>query len=45
MYMLKSVGDSTPPCGILILNRRCVDVLFPNVAFEAMLEMCVTILL
>ena len=31
MYMLKSVGDSTPPCGTLFLNWRCVDVLFLNV--------------
>ena len=29
--MLKSVGDSTPPCGIPFLNWRCVDVLFLNV--------------
>ena len=24
MYMLKSVGDSTPPCGTPFLNWRCV---------------------
>ena len=33
MYMLKSVGDSTPPCGIPFFNWRCVDVLFLNVAY------------
>ena len=32
MYMLKSVGDSTP-CGTLFLNWRCVDVLFLNVVY------------
>ena len=26
MYMLKSMGDSTPPCGTPVLNWRCVDV-------------------
>ena len=26
MYILKSVGDSTPPCGTPYLNWRCVDV-------------------
>ena len=31
MYMLKSVGDRTPPCGTPYLNWRCVDVLFLNV--------------
>ena len=30
MYMLKSVGDRTPPCAPF-LNLRCVDVLFLNV--------------
>ena len=29
MYMLKNVGNSTPPCGIPFLNCR-VDVLFLN---------------
>ena len=24
MYMLKSVGDRTPPCGTPFLNWRCV---------------------
>ena len=33
MYMLKSVGDSTPPCGTPFLNWRCVDVLFLNVVY------------
>ena len=33
MYMLKSVGDSTPPCGTPFLSRRCVDVLFLNVVY------------
>ena len=33
MYMLKSVGDRTPPCGTPCLNRRCVDVLFLNVVY------------
>ena len=28
VYMLKSVSDSTPPCGTPFLNWRCVDVLF-----------------
>ena len=31
--MLKSVGDSTPPCGTPFLNWRCVDVLFLNVVY------------
>ena len=25
MYMLKSVGDRTPPCGTPFLNWRCVS--------------------
>ena len=33
VYMLKSVGDSTPPCGPPVLNWRCVDVLFLNVVY------------
>ena len=33
MYMLKSVGDRTPPCGTPCLNWRCVDVLFLNVVY------------
>ena len=33
VYMLKSVGDSTPPCGTSFLNWRCVDVLFLNVVY------------
>ena len=33
MYMLNSVGDSTPPCGISFLNWRCVDVLFLSVVY------------
>ena len=34
MYMLKSAGDSTPPCGTQFLNNwRCVDVLFLNVVY------------
>ena len=28
VYMLKSVGDRTPPCGTPFLNWRCVDGLF-----------------
>ena len=28
MYMLKSVGDRTPPCGTPFLNWRCVDVVY-----------------
>ena len=32
MYMLKSVGDSTPPSGTQFLNWR-VDVLFLNVVY------------
>ena len=30
VYMLKSVGDRTPPCGTSFLDWRCVDVLFLN---------------
>ena len=33
VYMLKRVGDSTPPCATPFLNWRCVDVLFLNVAY------------
>ena len=34
MYMLKSVGDSTPPCGTpFLLNWRCVGVLYLNVVY------------
>ena len=33
MYMLKSVGDRTLPCGTPFLNCRCVDVLFLNVVY------------
>ena len=33
MYMLKSVGDSTPPCGTPFLNWCCVDVLFLYVVY------------
>ena len=33
VYMLKSVGDSTLPCGTPFLNWRCVDVLFLNVVY------------
>ena len=33
MYILKNVGDSTPPCGTPFLNRRCLDVLFLNVVY------------
>ena len=33
VYMLKSVGDSTPPFGAPFLNWRCVDVLFLNVVY------------
>ena len=33
MYMLKSVDDSTPPCGTLFFNWRCVDGLFLNVVY------------
>ena len=33
MYMLKSVGDITPPCGTLFLNWRCVYILFLNVVY------------
>ena len=32
-YMLKSVGESTPPCETQFLNWRCVDVLFLNVVY------------
>ena len=33
VYMLKSVGDSTPPCGTPLLNWRCVDVLYMNMLY------------
>ena len=33
MYMLKSVGDRTPPCGTPFLNWPCADVLFLNVVY------------
>ena len=33
MYMLRSVVDSTPPCGKPFLNWGFVDVLFLNVVY------------
>ena len=33
VYMLKIVGDMTPPCGPPGLNWRCVDDLFLNVVY------------
>ena len=33
VYMLKNVGDSTPPYGTPFLNWRCVDVLFLNMMY------------
>ena len=33
VYMLKRVGDRTPPCGTPFLNWRSVDVLFLNVVY------------
>ena len=33
VYMLKNVCDWTPPYGTLVLNWRCVDVLFLNVVY------------
>ena len=33
VYMLKSMGDSTPSCETPFLNWRCVDVLFLNVVY------------
>ena len=33
VYILKSVGDRTPPCGTPFLNWRCGDVLFLNVGY------------
>ena len=33
VYMLKSVGDRTPPCGTPFLNWRCVFCLFLNVVY------------
>ena len=33
VYILNSVGDSTPPCGTLVLIWRGVDVLFFNVVY------------
>ena len=41
MYILKNVGDMTPPCGTPVLNCRCVDVLFlNNVCFAAFYVLC-----
>ena len=31
LYMLKNVGERTPPCGTPVLNWRWVDVVFLNV--------------
>ena len=33
VYMLKSVDDSTAPCGTQFLSWRCVDILFLNVVY------------
>ena len=33
VYMLKSVGDRTPSCGIPFLHWPCVYVLFLNVVY------------
>ena len=33
VYMLNSMGDRTPLCGTLVLNWRCVDVIFLNVVY------------
>ena len=33
VYMLKSVGKRTPPCGTPVLNWRWVDVVFLNVVY------------
>ena len=33
MFMLKSVGDRTPPCGTPLLNWPCVEVFFLNVVY------------
>ena len=33
VYMLKSVGNRTTPCGTQFLNSGCVDVLFLNVVY------------
>ena len=33
MYMLKSVGDRTPPCGPPFLNWLCVYVLCLNAVY------------
>ena len=33
LYMLNNVGDRTLPCGIPVLNWRCVDVLLLNVVY------------
>ena len=46
--MLNSVGESTPPCGTPVLNRRCLDVWFlccvcfasPNVIFAMKINDC-----
>ena len=34
VYMLNSVGDMTPPSGTLVLDWRCVYVLFLNVVYD-----------
>ena len=47
IYMLKSVGDITPPCGTPFLNWRCVDGLFLNVvyALRPLMEFTMTLVM
>ena len=33
VFILKSVGDRTPPCGTPVLNWRYVDVLILNIVY------------
>ena len=33
VYMLKGVGERTPPCGTPVLNWRWMDVVFLNVMY------------
>ena len=42
MYILKSGGDRTTPCGTRFMNWRCVDVLFLNVVYVLQCSLCVS---
>ena len=41
MYMLKSVGDRTPPCGTPFMNWQCVDVCLMYFVCECVYVYCV----